>query len=92
MRRGPDAEARILPKRAWAHSGNLNGRPVGSRTAYSRGFFSDLADVWAKHGKETMIRSKSRHDIALFCIISFLIGWVPRPLTILMPILAQQFI
>ena len=38
-------------------SGNLNGRPVGSRTAYSRGFFSDLSDVWAKHGKETMIKT-----------------------------------
>ena len=38
-------------------SGNLNGRPVGSRMAYSRGFFSDLADVWAKHGKETMIKT-----------------------------------
>ena len=38
-------------------SGNLNGRPVGSRTASSRGFFSDLAGVWAKHGKETMIKT-----------------------------------
>ena len=38
-------------------SGNLNSRPVGSRTAYSRGFFSDLADVWAKPGKETMIKA-----------------------------------
>ena len=36
-------------------SGNLNGRPVGSRTAFSAGFLKDLAEVWASHGKQTMI-------------------------------------
>ena|SRR5580704_5490438 len=28
-------------------SGNPNGRPVGSRTAFSAGFLKDLAEVWA---------------------------------------------
>ena len=34
-------------------SGNLNGRPVGSRTVFSQGFLKDLAEVWASHGKQT---------------------------------------
>jgi hypothetical protein len=38
-------------------SGNLNGRPVGTRQAFSAGFHRDLAEVWAKHGKETMIKT-----------------------------------
>ena len=38
-------------------SGNLNGRPVGSRTVFSQGFLKDLAGVWASHGKETMIKT-----------------------------------
>ena len=45
--------------RLWSpgQSGNPNGRPVGSRTAFSHGFHRDLAEVWAKHGKETMIKT-----------------------------------
>jgi hypothetical protein len=38
-------------------SGNLNGRPVGTRQAFSAGFHRDLAEVWAKHGKDTMIKT-----------------------------------
>jgi hypothetical protein len=40
-------------------SGNpsgLPGRPVGSRTAFSQGFFRDLADVWQAEGKEAMLK------------------------------------
>ena len=55
-------------------SGNLNGRPVGSRTAYSRGFFSDLADVWAKHGKETMIKTAQDDPAVFFATCARLIG------------------
>ena len=55
-------------------SGNLNGRPVGSRTAYSRGFFSDLADVWAKHGKETMIKTAQDNPAVFFATCARLIG------------------
>ena len=35
-------------------SGNPNGRPVGSRSAFSAGFTRDLAEVWAKHGRAAM--------------------------------------
>jgi len=38
-------------------SGNPNGRPVGSRTAFSGAFMRDLAEVWAEHGKDTMLRT-----------------------------------
>ena len=36
-------------------SGNLNGRPVGTRQAFSAGFFRDLAEVWAQHGRDAML-------------------------------------
>ena len=32
-------------------SGNLNGRPVGSRSTFSAGFTRDLAEVWAEKGQ-----------------------------------------
>ena len=35
-------------------SGNLNGRPVGVRKAFSTGFVTDLRDVWSEHGKAAM--------------------------------------
>jgi hypothetical protein len=37
-------------------SGNPNGRPVGSRTAFSVGFLKDLAEVWSVEGRETSMR------------------------------------
>jgi hypothetical protein len=36
-------------------SGNLNGRPVGSRSAFSARFTRDLAEVWAEKGKASML-------------------------------------
>jgi len=40
-------------------SGNLNGRPVGHRTRhqFSAAFLADLAEVWAEHGRETMLKT-----------------------------------
>src|SRR5262249_4579966 len=40
-------------------SGNPNGRPVGHRTRhqFSASFLADLAEVWAEHGRETMLRT-----------------------------------
>jgi hypothetical protein len=35
-------------------SGNPNGRPVGTRQAFSAGFHHDLAEVWAAKGKQAM--------------------------------------
>jgi hypothetical protein len=40
-------------------SGNPNGRPVGHRTRhqFSAAFLADLSEVWAEHGRETMLRT-----------------------------------
>jgi len=35
-------------------SGNLNGRPIGSRHQFSGAFLRDLAEVWQADGKGTM--------------------------------------
>jgi len=42
-------------------SGNPNGRPVGHRTRhqFSAAFADDLADVWAEHGKSSMLQNYS---------------------------------
>ena len=42
--------------RLWkpGESGNPNGRPVGSRNAFSNAFMADLAAVWAEHGRAAM--------------------------------------
>ena len=52
--------------------GNPNGRPVGSRTAFSQGFLKDLAEVWAERGKETMLHPlrRSRPRSLLTALIS----------------------
>ena len=42
-------------------SGNPNGRPVGSRTAFSHGFLKDLAEVWQEHGRDTMLHTAKTH-------------------------------
>ena len=38
-------------------SGNLNGRPVGSRTVFSQAFLKDLAEVWSDEGCEAMLKT-----------------------------------
>jgi hypothetical protein len=55
-------------------SGNLNGRPVGSRSAYSAGFLRDLAEVWATHGKDTMIKTAQDQPSVFFATCARLIG------------------
>ena len=55
-------------------SGNPNGRPVGSRTAFSQGFLKDLAEVWAEHGKETMIKTAQDNPGVFFATCARLIG------------------
>ena len=54
-------------------SGNLNGRPVGSRTAFSAGFLKDLAEVWASHGKQTMISTAQTNPAVFFATCARLI-------------------
>src|SRR4029078_13570784 len=38
-------------------SGNPNGRPIGTRQAFSAAFYRDLAEVWAAHGKDAMLNA-----------------------------------
>ena len=38
-------------------SGNLSGRPVGTRQAFSAGFLRDIAEVWSEEGRETMFKT-----------------------------------
>ena len=55
-------------------SGNLNGRPVGSRTAFSNGFLTDLAQVWQEQGKDTMIHTAKTQPAVFFATCARLIG------------------
>ena len=49
-------------------SGNLNGRPVGTRQAFSAGFLRDVAEVWSEEGRETMVKT-ARTNPAAFCYL-----------------------
>jgi hypothetical protein len=45
---------------------NPNGRPVGSRTAFSHGFLKDLAEVWQEHGRDTMLHTAKTQPATFF--------------------------
>ena len=45
---------------------NLNGRPVGSRSAFSAGFTRDLAEVWAEKGKASMLYTAEKQPAVFF--------------------------
>ena len=47
-------------------SGNPNGRPVGSRSAFSAGFTRDLAEVWADKGKAAMLYTAEKQPAVFF--------------------------
>jgi hypothetical protein len=47
-------------------SGNTNGRPVGSRSAFSAGFSRDLAEVWAEKGKASMLYTADKQTAVFF--------------------------
>ena len=54
-------------------SGNLNGRPVGSRSAFSAGFTRDLAEVWAEKGKASMLYTAEKQPAVFFATCARLI-------------------
>jgi hypothetical protein len=54
-------------------SGNLNGRPVGTRQAFSAGFYRDLAEVFAKHGRTAMEKKGLDQPSAFFGICARLL-------------------
>ena len=47
-------------------SGNPNGRPVDSRSAFSAGFTRDLAEVWAEKGKASMLYTAEKQPAVFF--------------------------
>jgi hypothetical protein len=47
-------------------SGNPNGRPVGSRSAFSAGFTRDLAEVWAEKGKASTLYTAEKQPAVFF--------------------------
>ena len=55
------------------HSGNLNGRPVGTRQAFSAGFFRDLAEVWAAEGRGAMLHTAKTQPATFLGIAARLI-------------------
>jgi hypothetical protein len=55
-------------------SGNLNGKPVGARTAFSQGFLRDLAQVWQEHGRDTMLHTAKTQPATFFAVCARLIG------------------
>ena len=54
-------------------SGNSNGRPVGTRQAFSAGFYRDLAEVWAAHGKDAMLDTATKQPATFLAIAAKLI-------------------
>ena len=55
-------------------SGNLNGRPIGSRSAFSAGFTRDLAEVWAEKGKASMLYTAEKQPAVFFATCARLMG------------------
>ena len=54
--------------------GNLNGRPDGTRQAFSAGFLRDLAEVWSEEGRETMVKTAKTNPAVFFATCARLIG------------------
>ena len=66
---GPEVKLTIEPNlKAWkpGQSGNLNGRPVGSRTAFSAGFLKDLAEIWSEEGRGAMPHTAKTNPTVFF--------------------------
>ena len=54
-------------------SGNLNGRPVGTRQAFSAGFLRDVAEVWSEEGRETNVKTARTNPAVFFATCARLI-------------------
>jgi hypothetical protein len=54
-------------------SGNPNGRPPGSRNAFSNALMADFADVWREHGRETVLHCALKSKEMFFATCARLI-------------------
>jgi hypothetical protein len=64
---------RNLKPRPPGVSGNPNGRPVGSRSAFSAAFTRDLAEVWAEKGNASMLYTAEKQPAVFFATCGLLI-------------------
>lgn len=63
-----EVNANLQNLKPWkpGQSGNPNGRPVGSRQAFSQAFLRDLGEVWASHGLRTVINCAEKSPDLFF--------------------------
>ena len=54
-------------------SGNVNGRPLGSRSEFSASFMRDLARVWAQRGGDVVEQVATADPVRFFSVCSTLI-------------------
>jgi hypothetical protein len=54
-------------------SGNLAGKPPGARHRFSAAFLEDLAEVWAEHGRGTMLATIKQAPATFFAIAARLV-------------------
>jgi hypothetical protein len=54
-------------------SGNPNGRPTGSRTAFSEGFMRDVAASWDVHGMKAIEHTAKSNPAGYFAICARLV-------------------
>jgi hypothetical protein len=54
-------------------SGNLAGKPPRARLRFSKAFLEDLAEVWAEHGRHTMLATIKQAPATFFAIAARLI-------------------
>ena len=52
----------------------MNGRPVGTRQAFSAGSLGDLVEVWSEEGRETMVKTARTSPATFFAVCARLIG------------------
>ena len=50
-------------------TGNLKGRPVGSRNKLAEGLLTDFAEDWHKHGKQS-VKQLRQEDNTAYCKIA----------------------
>ena len=72
----PPEPTKHVNGRMWppGQSGNPNGRPIGSRSAFSAAFCRDLVEVWFDEGREAMLKTAKTNPVTFFAVCARLIG------------------